>query len=182
MIENYSDIIPMLINDVNGCHNGILLNTIGEAVHDICQETECFKKSIEITVDVDGLATLDLGTYTDGSVKRVNLVERKDTGAIVTSDKYNVEYDKITIIGSEEDEIFVVKVSIVPFPTATSLDADVLNRLFSCVKARVLSILMKQPTKPYTNLDLSAYDGEKIEYYFIIDDSVNQKQSEKRLI
>jgi hypothetical protein len=166
-IAEYSDFIKYVMADLPGCADAVLVQYLQQAGRKLCEESECWKEEIDVNVVADqteySLDTID-DTYIHKiawvKIKSVSTDDFEDCPAI-NPNYYTLKEDTTLKFYTANAPIVTitsgmrVKAIIRPEFNSNELPQWIWDRYSEAIQNHCKWQLMKQPKKPWTDLQLS---------------------------
>jgi len=174
-IAEYSDYIQYLMSDLPGCADAVITQYLQQAGRKLCEDTECWKDEIDLNV-VEDQTEYSLDTIDDTYIHKIVWVKVKSVTADNFDDcpKINPNFYKLN-----EDETLIFYTNYAPIVTITGgmrvkvvkrpefgineLPTWIWDRHGEAIMSHCRWQLMKQPKKPWTDLQLAM--DYRTEYY-----------------
>lgn len=160
MISNYSDLLPLVVPELPGCPEPLILQSLRQAGRDLCGESEAWRDTIEMNI-VASQSDYVLVPIWDAEIRRIIEVRvGGTTSAEISPSLYEFTPSTNTLTLDSEPSAaltdgLVVKVALVPTLFANELAGWFMERWNEGVVAGCKAMLMLMPGKKWTNQPLS---------------------------
>jgi len=157
-VVQYTDMLPYVVNDLPGCPQPVIVQSLQQAGRKFCVDTEALRE--ELTIDVvEDQTEYDLRPTQMTLVHRIFNVEYDGTD--LKEDKYVLQEGDTLVLedAPTEDITGGLVVTIVRRPMITSMILPVwfMERWSEAIMAGARAELMFQPMKPWSNPELGTY-------------------------
>lgn len=159
IVTTYDDLLPLMLLDLNGCDEKLMLLALRQAGRDFCKQSESWIYEFPAVNVVLGQTDYEYIAPYMSNIHRIVWVKYDNT-ELELEDYTFVEEKTLVLTNTPTSNItdgLEVKVILRPKISSEQLPSWFLERYAEYIMAGAKSYLMMMPSKPFTNANLSDF-------------------------